>query len=35
VALRDKRFRVAPPGEAQVNGRDAVGVRVRCGAAGT
>jgi hypothetical protein len=30
VALRDKRFRVAPLGEAQVNGRDAVGVRVRC-----
>jgi hypothetical protein len=29
VALRDQRFRVAPPGEAQVNGRDAAGVRVR------
>jgi hypothetical protein len=30
VAPRDKRFRVAPRGEAQVNGRGAVGVRVRC-----
>ena len=29
MALRGKRFRVAPPGEARANGRDAVGVRVR------
>lgn len=30
VALREKRFRVTPLGESDVNGRDAVGVRVRC-----
>jgi hypothetical protein len=29
VALRDKRFRVTPLGEVDVNGRDALGVRVR------